>query len=226
MADQRLPLALFDLDDTLCDYESARNERLAIAFSQADDLDSKRVDDMVAESIAHHHHGTDHFPALFARYGINDPSAADSAAAWYRTNRFHGLKLFADTEPVLRSIRHAGYPVGIITNGPADVQRAKVNLLGVNDLVDFAIVSGEFGVAKPHPSIFHAALKAGGRSASEALFVGDALEFDITGANGVAIRSVWMNRRGKTRNAADPKPNHEVSDLHQVFAILREVASE
>ena len=150
---------LFDLDDTLCDYASARKERLRIAFTLAPDgaipaRDGIDLDAMIAESIETQPHGAEHFPALFARYGIVDADQARAAAEWYRSNRFHGLGFFPEARDVLRSVRtilaeapHASaQPLGVITNGPAEVQRAKLALLGVEDLVDFAIISGEFGV--------------------------------------------------------------------------------
>src|SRR3712207_3151700 len=102
-------LLLFDLDDTLCDYASARAQRLRIAFSLhyggraaglSDGMvspDAERtLERMIADSLAIHPHGADHFPEVFRRYGIADHSVAEAAMAWYRTHRFHGLALFAD----------------------------------------------------------------------------------------------------------------------------------
>src|SRR4051795_7899125 len=89
-----LRLILFDLDDTLCDYASARRERLRIAFSGALDTAGKTgvdLDRLVGDSIAIHPHGTDHFPELLNRYGVGDPALAEAAGVWYQTNRFHGL---------------------------------------------------------------------------------------------------------------------------------------
>ncbi len=221
MPEDRLPLALFDLDDTLCDYSSARLIRLRIALSHAGDLDDATLVRMIEQSIRDHPHGSAHFPELFAAYGVEDPEIAAAASAWFRANRFHGLELFPDTIRVLEEIRRAGHPIGLITNGPAEVQRAKIELLGVGDLVDFALVSGEFGVEKPDPAIFMAALDLGGREPEEAIHVGDMLEYDVAGANNAGIRSVWMNRRGVTRDANTPTPAHETANLDEMAALLR-----
>ena len=134
--DPRPKAVIFDLDDTLCDYAAAREARLRRAFTlsacgmqlgEAVDLDR-----MIAESIQMHPHGADHFAELFARFGIADVGAASAATDWYRKNRFHGLRLFPETEAVFSIVRNTGSdddakaarPIGIVTNGPAEVQHS------------------------------------------------------------------------------------------------------
>lgn len=220
MTDPRRPLALFDLDDTLCDYSGARKQRLAIAFGHAPGLDPSVIEQVISASIARHPHGSAHFPELLAEFGVDDPAIAGQAVAWYRENRFHGLRLFPEARDILESLRTSGYPIGIITNGPAETQRAKISLLGIDRLVDFAVVSGELGIEKPDPAIFAAALDLGGRAASEAIFIGDALEFDILGAHRAGIRSIWMNRAGDRPEEDDPVPDHTAANLGEVISIL------
>jgi HAD superfamily hydrolase (TIGR01549 family) len=214
------PLALFDLDDTLCDYAAARRERLRIAFTTAFGYPSERIERMIVESIALNPHGTEHFASLLAAHGVDAPGAVEAAIDWYRTNRFHGLDFFDETHEVVHELRATGHRIGVVTNGPADVQRAKIDLLRVDEIADFVLISGEFGVEKPHPAIFHAALAAGNRSPQDAVFVGDSLEFDIAGARASGICSIWMNRTHRRRSAVDPEPDHEVRTLRDVRELL------
>ena len=121
-------LVLFDLDDTLCDYAGARVGRLRIAFELAEEQSGRQLtaplDEIVQESIRIHPHGVDHFSAMLARYGIDDPAAVDTAVAWYVSHRFHGLRLFPDAIETLEVVRSAkaGRRLGLITNGPAEGQ--------------------------------------------------------------------------------------------------------
>jgi putative hydrolase of the HAD superfamily len=125
--DPRPALVLFDLDDTLCDYAGARAARLRTAFGTAlahlPDAAAIDLDQVIAESLAIHAHGSEHFPELLARYGVADPTVAQTARSWYHTNRFLGLTLFADAVEMLGAIRLAlpGRRIGLITNGPAEV---------------------------------------------------------------------------------------------------------
>jgi HAD superfamily hydrolase (TIGR01549 family) len=224
-----LPRAvLFDLDDTLCDYAGARATRLRLAFAHGLGSDAAHrvdLDRMVIESIDIHPHGADHFPDLFGRHGCRDPESAVRAAEWYRRNRFHSLALFPETERTLRVVRRQGEElparaVGIVTNGPAEVQRAKATLLGVHDLVDFVIISGELGIAKPDPEIFREALRRAGVRADEAVYVGDSVEFDMAGARGAGIRSVWVNPRGERWESADPMPDRVIRSIGEFPRLL------
>lgn len=214
---------LLDLDDTLCDYTSARNLRLRIAFAGATELpqDSPELDPLIDDSVAIQSHGTDHFRSLLARHGYPDNDRADAAAAWYRAHRFHGLQLFPESLDVLAQLRRGtegqtNRTLGIITNGPAEVQRAKVDLLQIRPLVDFVIISGEFGVNKPDPAIYAEGLRQAGVSAGDAVFVGDSVEHDMAGAHNSGLRTVWVNRRGLDWEMPWRAPDRQVRSIGEL----------
>jgi putative hydrolase of the HAD superfamily len=214
---------LLDLDDTLCDYTTARDRRLRIAFAEATGLpdDAPELEALISESIATQSHGTDHFGDLLAQHGYGSKDRADAAAAWYRANRFHGLELFPDSLLVLKQLRRgpdgvAGRPLGIITNGPADVQRDKVDLLQIRNLVDFVIISGEFGTSKPDPAIYTEALQRAGATAAETVFVGDSAEHDMAGAHATGIRSVWINRHGNPWTGTWSTPDRQIRHIGEL----------
>jgi FMN hydrolase / 5-amino-6-(5-phospho-D-ribitylamino)uracil phosphatase len=231
--DPRPKAVIFDLDDTLCDYAAAREARLRRAFTLAPHCATRSgvavdLDHMIAESIQMHPHGADHFQELFARFGIADAGAASAAADWYRKNRFHGLHLFPGTEAVFSAVRNAvlahdsraARPIGIVTNGPTEVQRAKLELLGIDRLVDFVLVSEEFGVAKPDPEIFREALRLAGVRPEEAVFVGDSAEFDMVGAQASGIPTVWVNRHRRAWTEPSPPPTRQVRTLAELPQLL------
>jgi putative hydrolase of the HAD superfamily len=229
--DPRPKSVIFDLDDTLCDYAAAREARLRRAFtlspSASQSCEPIDLDRMIAESIQMHPHGADHFAELFTRFGIADARAADAAADWYRKNRFHGLRLFPETEAVFATLRNAvsadakaARPIGIVTNGPTEVQRAKLELLGIDHLVDFVLVSEEFGVAKPDPRIFREALRLAGVGPDAAVFVGDSAEFDIAGAQAAGIPTVWVNRHQRRWTEPGPPPTRQIRTLAKLPQLL------
>lgn len=219
------PLVLFDLDDTLCDYSGARVGRLRAAFADAfaaagiedDDLDA-----VIDESIATHPHGSDHFPELLARHGVTDVELARAARRWYHDNRFLGLDLFPDARSVLAAVRALPgvEKIGVITNGPAEVQRDKLELLALPSEIDFAIISGELGIEKPDPRIFSEALRLGGQGAEDAVYIGDSPEHDIEGARATGIPAVWMNRAATPWPLASPAPEREVRELTDLLELL------
>jgi putative hydrolase of the HAD superfamily len=111
-------------------------------------------------------------------------------------------------------------PIGIVTNGPTEVQRAKLELLEVDRLVDFVLVSEEFGAAKPDPEIFREALRLAGVKQEEAIFVGDSVEFDMAGARAAGIPTVWVNRDERPWTEPGPPPSRQIRSLAELPQLL------
>ena len=117
-------------------------------------------------------------------------------------------ELDARTETLLRDLRDAGVPVGVVTNGPTAGQWDKLRRTGVADLVDAAVVSQEFGVNKPDPSIFRRALELIGAEPSETIFVGDNPVNDIGGAHARRHENRVDTITGASGSIADYHPTH------------------
>lgn len=218
-------LVLFDLDDTLCDYASARARRIEYAFRLAADLDGVRLPDdlpaLVAESIRRHPHGAEHFGEILLPLGISEQAVA-LGKQWFVDHRFYTLKLFPDAIMTIEATRKAriGRRIGVVTNGPTDVQRQKIALLGLEPYADFFVISDEFGYAKPDPEIFDEALRLGNASAAESVFIGDSAEHDIAGAQSVGIPAIWVNRTHQSWTLKIPAPQCVARNLADVRALL------
>ncbi len=91
-----------------------------------------------------------------------------------------------------------GVRFGIVTNGELEFQMAKVVRLALHGRIEHVIASGEVGIAKPDPGIFHEALDRFGRAnpVSAAAYVGDRLRTDAIGAARAGLVGVWLNRHG------------------------------
>ena len=129
------------------------------------------------------------------------------------------VRLGARTGLMLRDLRRDGIPVGVVTNGDAEVQWNKVRNTGVSDLVDAVVVSGEFGSHKPDPAIFRHALGKIGSSATETLFVGDNPVADVAGAARVGMHTAWM-RHGRSWESGHCQPDHVIDDVWEVRELL------
>ena len=100
------------------------------------------------------------------------------------------------------------------------MQRAKIDLLGVGDFVDVIIISEEFGLAKPHPEIFHEALRRCAVEPDDVVFVGDSPEFDIAGAQGAGLRAIWINRQRRPWDHTSRAPVHEIASLEELLPLF------
>lgn len=104
--------------------------------------------------------------------------------------------------------------VGVITNGPTDVQWNKVNRLGLERFIrrDRIIVSGDIGIDKPDLGIFRHAETISGAKPENLLYVGDSLKHDVYPASKCGWQTIWFNRDGL------PTPD----DLHPTAIVKTE----
>ena len=117
-------------------------------------------------------------------------------------------RAFRDAGPCLRRLRARGLRVGILTNGPVDVQRRKLALTGLGDVVDAVLVSAEVGVTKPAAEVYHLACERLGLAPGSVAMVGDSRPNDVDGPLAAGLASaVWLVRRrtpeGAARSLAD-----------------------
>ncbi|MCC6704380.1 MAG: HAD family hydrolase [Thermomicrobiales bacterium] len=219
-------LVLFDLDDTLCDSRLAQTRRLQYAFALAVEAagldDAPDYDAMVRTARALAEPEADHFPDVFDQFGIAGDRPVSIAREWILANRLHGLEYFHDAIETLRAVREAraGRRIGIITNGPAWIQRPKVELLGVAAHVDFVIISGEFGTHKPDPSIFREGLRLGSAEAEQTVFIGDNPLADVAGAHATGMTSIWIEQSDIVWPETVPQPHHIAANLGEVRRLL------
>jgi putative hydrolase of the HAD superfamily len=156
---------------------------------------------------------------VLKKLGIDDRElAARASQAYYRTWVSH-LKLFSEVPEVLAALR-GQYRLGIISNGPSDLQRYKLKLFDLEREFDPIVISGEIGVAKPDQKIFRYALERAGVSPEEALYVGDSPVYDIVGAKGAGMMMAWVNRSGLMANTSELKPNYVIDNLREVLVVL------
>jgi len=110
--------------------------------------------------------------------------------------------------------------LGIITNGFAALQQARLERTGLKDYFDVLIISEQVGVAKPHPRIFdHALDLMENPDPKRVLMVGDNPHTDILGGINAGFDTCWVNCDHK----ALPEgilPTYQVSCLTELDAIL------
>jgi putative hydrolase of the HAD superfamily len=111
------------------------------------------------------------------------------------------------------------YRIALLTNGAPDLQREKIAATGLGHLFHAIAVSGEHGIGKPKPEIFHRLLGELGVEPSEAIMVGNSLERDIAGARNAGVRSIWIRIPGSEEHA-DVAPDHTITALAEIPDIL------
>ncbi len=105
------------------------------------------------------------------------------------------LDPFPETVAVLRSVKKAKFPMGVISNAShgilGDLERT-----GISGFFDHVVYSQAVGAAKPDPRIFKEALRKFGARGPDAWHVGDNPEADVSGARAVGIHPLLVDRNG------------------------------
>ena len=112
----------------------------------------------------------------------------------------------------------ARLPVLIVTNGIAAVQRSRIALSPLKDLIAGMVISQEVGAAKPDPALFRSALRQLGVDRREALMIGDGVNSDIRGANAAGIDACWLNPGGEALPEG-VRAEYVIADIRQSAAI-------
>ncbi|MEE3330654.1 MAG: HAD family hydrolase [Myxococcota bacterium] len=96
---------------------------------------------------------------------------------------------------------------------------------GLRPHFDVVIVSDAVDSRKPFRPIFEAVLEGLGVAPEHVLHVGDRLRADVTGPSALGMRTAWITRRVKDREATlaeheGPTPDLEIEDLSELEALL------
>lgn len=138
---------------------------------------------------------------------------------------FPGVKLFADTLPILDDLQHQGYYLGLITNShlPMWMRDIELEYYGLLSYFPARITSGDTGYMKPHPAIFWRMLGMLGLEPHQAIYVGDRPANDVAGANEVGMVSVWLDLPHLKRELEGIQPNFTITQLRELPAVLAQV---
>lgn len=220
---QSLHAILFDLDDTLYDFRSFWTSRLHRAVAHL----AARWDAVDREALAHaavtEWVFMEQWPDFLRRNGITDEQLIEATYAAFVGGWADDLVLPEDAVQILQVLRPR-YKLGLITNGPAHIQRHKIERFGLAEVMDALAISGELGIAKPEPAIFQHVLAQIDVAPAEALFVGDSLDHDMAGAQAVGMPFVWFNRHRLPQ--PDDLPAHVavITQLAELLPLLEEKA--
>jgi len=157
-----------------------------------------------------------------ADQGVHDPDLAEELGERYDRECRARHDRFPDVPACLDELRNS-YALGLITNGASCLQREKLTTAGLDEYFDAVVVSAEFGVGKPDPSIFMHTHSLLGCDSEHTVMIGDSIARDVEGALAVGLGAIWVNRSGQPRPADWPNLI-EVSTLSDLPAALEGMA--
>ncbi|MER5465553.1 HAD family hydrolase [Streptomyces sp. NPDC002668] len=207
-------LALFDLDGTLVDRQSAFSD--AVADLCRSHGFGPELEQWLVTELADRANAAD-FGRLRTTFDLEQP-AADLWQA-YVDRMAASVTCRPAVLEGLNHLRAAGWTIGIVTNGASDIQRAKLAATGIIELIDGIAVSGDMEIRKPDTRLFELAASRCGTELNHAdWMIGDNPAGDIGGGHKAGLNTIWL--RGRPWPDAVPPPHHSVDDVTAAIALL------
>lgn len=150
-----------------------------------------------------------------ARFGESLLQIADA----YTRAKEDAVAPLGDSIEVLHALRDAGFRLALLTNGGSQFQRRKLERYGLEPLFEVVVIEGEWGVGKPHVSVFERALEVMGADAQHVWMIGDNYEADILGAAQAGIAGVWLHH-GRPAPGGDVTPLHTIEHIRALIPLL------
>jgi putative hydrolase of the HAD superfamily len=215
---------LFDLDDTLCRYRRSGASLLSAAFDRAnvDQFFSSeeyhgRYPEFIDDSDSMSDLREQCFATIATERGV-DPEGGRRVARAYAAERDHrNVDPVSGLEEVLSAL--SSDAVGLVTNGSPEMQRQKLEAIGLVDAFDVVVHAGYDAPAKPSVEPFQVALDALSANPERSYHVGNSLQTDVAGANAAGLGSVWVPENPENASHS-PEPDHVVTELEALPATL------
>jgi 2-haloacid dehalogenase len=134
-------------------------------------------------------------------------------------NAFLEIEAFADARVALETLRRAGRPASILSNGSPRMLAAAVGSAGIGGLLDHLLSVEEAGIYKPDRRIYQLAVDRLGLPAARICFV-SSNGWDAAGAASFGFVAVWANRTGAPRERLPAEPHAEIAGLDALPALL------
>ena len=129
-------------------------------------------------------------------HAVPSPEVGRRLADRFSARREAELCLFPDAHAVIDALRQRGLLLALVTNGAADLQRAKIDRFDLGRRFDHIQIEGEHGFGKPEERAYRHAMSALGVAAAQTWMVGDNLEWEVAAPQRLGIHAIWYDPAG------------------------------
>ncbi len=151
---------------------------------------------------------------------VHDENLARKLGEFFCQRRRELQAPLPKAEEILHTLRQAGARLGLLTNGDSGLQREKIESSGLGIFFDAAIVSGEMGIGKPEPEIFHHLLGMLGVAPQESLMVGNSLSRDVVGGKRAGMHTCWLELEGEEEPVGLVEPDFTIHTLEELPRVV------
>lgn len=221
---------LFDVDDTLLDFQLAEKKALQNLFLEEKiDLTPERISLYKKENsqlwyayergeISKQKLLDTRFSVVFEVLGKKvDGRLMDEKYRKYLSQQHDFL---GNSQKIIHQLS-SDYRLYLVTNGVAQVQYPRLKNAHLMDFFQGIFISEEVGYQKPMPEYFEYVFNRIPNFEKErTLLIGDSLHSDILGGNQAGIDTVWLKHSSMTE-IDTIQPTYEITCLDELLLIVR-----
>jgi len=223
---------IFDLDDTIWDYQRNSNETLDELHTSFNvnchgvnrdnfrdtfrEVNNQLWDDFDKGVISRDVIRKQRFPKIFEKLSLDLNGVAMQMQDSFMQICSSKPSLVAGAQKVLDKFKNK-YKFHILSNGFDEIQFVKLKAAGIEHYFDKVITSGRAGFRKPELEIFEFTLNEIGAKPEECVMIGDNPISDIEGAYRYGIDQVYYNVHNKECAIT---PTYTISNFNELINIL------
>lgn len=216
---------LFDLDNTILDFNASSRQAFFSIFGELEDADYKLYREYnhavwmdfenghITKEVLKVKRWEDFFEAKKL-----DADPQETNNQYFDHIRLNPLYILGSYQLILDLKQD--YQLCIITNGLSEVQNSRLQISGLKDLIGPIVISDTIGVAKPEAAFFDYTFDLIGKPMPEdVLVIGDTLNSDIRGGIAYGVDTCWYNYY-QGANETTYRPTYEVQNMEELRKLL------
>lgn len=126
-------------------------------------------------------------------------------------------RLYPAVLNTLATLKEQGYRIGIASDWGSGLPRI-LHALGLSGYLDWALVSGTIGFAKPSPQFYQLVVQRAGVPSDKIVHVGDSYYADVRGARTVGIDAIVIDWQRRPWPPLDVPVIHDLAGLPALLA--------
>lgn len=219
---------LFDIDDTLLDFQLAQRQ----AFKKLLKMHDVRFSEEILEQYNSYNKNlwskletgelsreellATRFSGFFKFLKVNPINNCDNT---YRQFLSEGNQLFPGVLELLEKLKNT-HNLYIVTNGIADTQKTRIKNNKLDNYFKNIFISEELGFQKPNVKFFEKAFEQIEYQIdkNKTLIIGDSLSADIKGGQNIGIDTCWINPHSLT-NTLEKEPTFIIKNVTELITI-------
>lgn len=219
---------LFDVDDTLLDFQAAENQALGSLF-QTEGIpltpeiktSYQALNRMLWEEYEQGKRSRDEvvnqrFALLFQQFGKSvDGMMLEKQ---YRQFLNQGHQLLGNSRQIIADLSNKA-ELYVVTNGVSDTQYQRLTASKLLPYFKNVFVSEDTGYQKPMKEYFDYVFdRIPDFKKEETVIIGDSLSSDIAGGKQAGIDTIWLNSDENVKTTI--APTYRISSLDEIYTIL------